>query len=301
MKLLHLVLLMLSGAPSASGKVISALVMPHGDFVYDPSLVDNKNGSKELHTAAVAAGKWLDEQQPDLIVLSTPHGLELDEKYLYYLNQNETGFAELGDDLHNSSFQPYRVYMNVSVAVEETLSLVNSLPPSMATGIKGFAGGMTLPISWGEIIPLSFVNKRNGLIILGQPLKRYNHSVEMMPQLLLLGQQMFKHLDALPQRVSIIISSDLAHTHLASGPYGYCPCAEPYDTAVGKWASTLDRDYLINNAASEQQAGAMSCGFTGLVMLQGMFDSSEGQWTSSNLANYHPTYYGMMVANFTRT
>ena len=284
----------------SSGKVTSALVLPHGDFVYDPSLVHNKNGSKQLHEAAIAAGKWLDDQQPELIVLSTPHGLELDERYLFYLNQNETGFAELGDDLHNSSYVPYRVYMNLTVDVDETKSLLSSLPSGIATAIKGFAGSMTLPISWGEIIPMSFIDNHNSMILLGQPLRRYNHSVEMIPQLLMLGSSMFKHLDSLDKRVSIIISSDLAHTHLASGPYGYCPCAEPYDLAVGSWASTLNREELISKAAKEQQIGAMSCGFTGLVMLQGMFDASPGQWSSSNLANYHPTYYGMMVANFTR-
>ena len=38
-------------------------------------------------------------------------------------------------------------------------------------------------------------------------------------------------------RKQVLVSSDLAHTHLASGPYGYSPAAEPFDLAVGRWAS----------------------------------------------------------------
>jgi hypothetical protein len=33
-------------------QVRTAVVMPHGDFVYAPQLIDYKNGSRELQTAA---------------------------------------------------------------------------------------------------------------------------------------------------------------------------------------------------------------------------------------------------------
>ena len=66
----------------------------------------------------------------------------------------------------------------------------------------------------------------------------------------------------------------------------------------------LNASYLLESAAAEQQNGAMSCGFTGLVTLQGILNSAmndSSSWLTSQLqANYHPTYYGMMVANITR-
>lgn len=41
-------------------------------------------------------------------------------------------------------------------------------------------------------------------------------------------------------------------------------------------------------------------GFTGLVLLHGALNRlGLSRWTAAMLANYHPTYYGMMVANFT--
>ena len=292
-------LLLCSAVGRSEARIVGAAVLPHGDFVYDPSLVHNQNGSLELHEAAVKVGKWLTEEvDPDVVILTTPHGMELQTRYLMYMNQNETGFASLGDDLHNTSTLSYKVFMNASVDVPTATRLLSVLPNT--DGVKGFAGGMTLPISWGEIIPLSFLNDklRSSTVLIGMPLSRYNHSVEMVPELLEVGAALFDALDAEEKTYAVIISSDLAHTHLASGPYGYCPCAEPYDQAVGKWAREQSRSALLEDAAKQQGLGAMSCGFTGLVLLEGVL--AKAQWRSQNLANFHPTYYGMMVANFSR-
>ncbi len=50
--------------------------------------------------------------------------------------------------------------------------------------------------------------------------------------------------------------------------------------------------------AAELVDQALSCGFTGLVMLDGILKQSE--WNSHVFANFHPSYYGMMVAEFYR-
>lgn len=44
-----------------------------------------------------------------------------------------------------------------------------------------------------------------------------------------------------PQRVVVVISADLAHTHSADGPYGFSPHAEPFDRAVRAWAAGQGR------------------------------------------------------------
>ena len=81
----------------------------------------------------------------------------------------------------------------------------------------------------------------------------------MVPELLSLGADVFAHLDALPQRVVVVVSSDLAHTHLASGPYGYSAAAEPFDEAVGAWAGSLDGDALLVAATSfADQVGSIA-------------------------------------------
>ena len=44
-----------------------------------------------------------------------------------------------------------------------------------------------------------------------------------------LGTELFALLEPLHEKVAVVISADLAHTHLASGPYGYSNASEPFD------------------------------------------------------------------------
>ena len=137
------------------------------------------------------------------------------------------------------------------------------------------------------------------------PTRRYVQSgAPMTDELLQLGADLGDVLEAMPQRVAVLISSDLAHTHLASGPYGYSEAAVPFDLAIGQWGSTLEDRPLLDTAKS-LVASALSCGYTGLVMLHGMLTRSkmakDNPWQPMKggpFALEHPTYYGMMVAGF---
>ena len=40
------------------------------------------------------------------------------------------------------------------------------------------------------------------------------------------------------EKVAIVISSDLAHTHSKDGPYGFSEKAQLFDDAIEKWANT---------------------------------------------------------------
>lgn len=75
-----------------AGKIIGNAILPHGDFAYDPSLVNYEGGSAELHNASIAVGEWImNTLNPDVIFLTTPHGLALDNDFLIYKNSNESG------------------------------------------------------------------------------------------------------------------------------------------------------------------------------------------------------------------
>ena len=70
--------------------------MPHGDFAYDPSLVDFRNGSYELHLAAKKLGTDISNLSPDIVVLVSPHGVAATNDFLVYQNSVAEGFAILG-------------------------------------------------------------------------------------------------------------------------------------------------------------------------------------------------------------
>ena len=43
------------------------------------------------------------------------------------------------------------------------------------------------------------------------------------------GAALFGYFDPLSLRVAMVISGDMAHTHLPSGPYGYSNASQPFD------------------------------------------------------------------------
>ena len=82
-------------------------------------------------------------------------------------------------------------------------------------------------------------------------------------------------LEALDETVLWISSVDLAHTHLASGPYGYSPAAEPFDLAAGGWARSGDFK-LLNDAAALADA-ALSCGISQMIIQHGIMVCCEAE------------------------
>ncbi|CAE7217422.1 unnamed protein product [Symbiodinium sp. CCMP2592] len=312
-----LVLALLFQLHAIEGKLLSVAVLPHGDFAYDPGLVNRSGGSVQLHTAARELGHDISEETPELLFVTTPHGLELSQRYLVYLNSHNAGASPLDDMPHAAGNRtvPMNFTSPQSLAMQLLEHLQNEKLP--AEGLRGFSDAQPLPISWGEILPLSFVQKARedqGLdlppvLLMSFPLRRFNHSDSMVPELLRLGSATADFLEALPQRVVWIVSADLAHTHLASGPYGYCPCAQPFDDAVVRWARDLPSESaaeaLLHEGRGWQRAGAASCGFTGLVAAHGAMAHISNltglpTWRGQVLAYAHPTYYGMMVARFER-
>jgi len=291
----------------SNAELVGAAVIPHGDFAFDPSLVNFTNDSAALHEASLRAGQFVaNELAPDIIFLSTPHGLALSDDFLIYENPVAAGAAPVGNDLPHHSTYNVQMTLRSDTTLARKLRLALQHRGYKATGLQGFGGSQPLPVSWGEILPLSFVNSSEAsgrqmppVVILSVPYRRYNHSAEMVPEMLQLGAALAEELHQDSRRIAWITSADLAHTHLSSGPYGFCACAKPFDVAIGRWMQELDSEALLVEATKQQKLGAASCGFTGLVLLEGAVDVLDrSSWDSKLLAIAAPTYYGMAIATF---
>ncbi|XP_064609980.1 LOW QUALITY PROTEIN: protein CA_C1420-like [Liolophura sinensis] len=301
----------LSVVRECRSRIISAYVMPHGGIALDPGHFNTTNTTAkteawEIHRACVDVGKEIASVYPDVILLSTPHGIADYSNFVLYLNRRGVGFA----DTDNCVCPPCCYMVNVSLASEiaarirDEFSAQSNVSGLSSFGPPGGEGVEPFPLRWAEVIPLHFVpflnESETKTVILSQPSRRYTEDVAMIPELLTLGQNLYTFLEELDERVVVIISSDLAHTHDKSGPYGYSNASQPFDDACGKWASTLDADSLLKTAA-EYVDRAKSCGYTGLVMLHGlMLSAGSFSWHPELYVNHHPSYYGMMVASFTR-
>mmetsp|Transcript_29088 Transcript_29088/g.70147 ORF Transcript_29088/g.70147 Transcript_29088/m.70147 type:complete len:195 (-) Transcript_29088:52-636(-) len=173
-------------------------------------------------------------------------------------------------------------------------------------------------------------------LILTFPYRRYDHAVDMVPELLRMGNRIMEWIEARPERIGVVISGDLAHTHQTTGPYGYSNASGLFDAAMGEWANGGNRQtkgygdpcnvkslHALLDKARKLQPDAKSCGFTGYILWHGMMrcptdDSGseaigdnpidvdivhrqqpeQQQFRSKVLVNRNVTYYGMMAAIF---
>ena len=315
---------------NATAKLDSAAILPHGDFAIDPTLLPALTPEREAADAiakgAASVGKWFGETvNPDLIFLSTPHGIELTNDFGLYLGSKASGTATIGGDLHNASHPSYNVRLpSILLAPELSQTLVNETSKNRlnVSGILVSADDSEdEPLHWGEVIPLLLIPRRNRSsyasaaiaqnkqrqhVILSHPLRRYTEAAaELVPELLHLGRWLGKWMEQLPRHVGVVISADLSHTHQADGPYGYSNTSALFDAAVNRWAQdpcSHDGQNSLLVEARDLQVDAKSCGYTGLVMLHGMLCSccTVTEWVSHVAVNRNATYYGMMAAQFQR-
>lgn len=311
----------------AQAELVAAAIVPHGDFALDPTLLpphsSERKAAQEVADAARSLGSWLHNTiQPDILLLSTPHGMALTKDFALYMGSFASGFVDLGLDLHEKNATVRRVYLDrIELGPQETQDLLGELQLQSVSGILSFADSEDVALRWGEVVPLLLLRQEGNAskaktaprtMILSHPLRRYTQPPPtMVPELLQLGTSIRTWANQRPERIAMLISSDLSHTHRADGPYGFSNASVPFDAAVGKWASNpvVHADALLSEATILQDR-AKSCGYTGLVTLHGALvgntedkgvGSGDGDdFLASVLANQNATYYGMIVAKFER-
>lgn len=306
--MLFIILLNLLTIGHLHAKLVGGILLPHGDFAYDPSFfrpnTRERAAANRIATAARKAGKWLVDVNPDIIFLSTPHGIKLDNNFGIYMNDKGFGSATIGGDLiGNSTYKKaYNVSKDIDMDLQLSQDLLATLHDKNVSAIYSFSESIPMILNWGEIIPLLLLpeggHKSYKHIIWSQPERRYNHATEMVPELLQVGQAVVKWIESRPERIGVIISGDLSHTHLPDGPYGYSNASSIFDKDVGKWASApYSNEKTLLEAAKQLQPRAMSCGFTGYIMWHGMLTAIHMP-KSVVYADLNVTYYGMMAASF---
>jgi aromatic ring-opening dioxygenase LigB subunit len=181
-----------------------------------------------------------------------------------------------------------------------------------------------LPLAWAEVVPFWFISeayKSAGLlppkaIPIGIPTRRGTTPTSVfIPELLKLGGDIWSFIkEQKDLRIAFVVSCDLSHYHSKdpTSPYEFNEDAVPFDNFCVDWAQldlSLEEVDGSNEKLLDEGGGSLadhigSCGYTGLVILQGVLtscvkDPVEGKTFKANFLEYSwPTYYGMMVNHF---
>ncbi len=272
--------------------IIGSGILPHGSLTLPASKNDGSKANK-IHQSMVNLAKHIESLHPDIIFLSTPHGIALERSFGIYKNERASGTAEWKDD-----YKEYTVSLKLRPKMATNLIEYLQEKNNDVQGITTYSASEPIPLRWGEVVPTWFLkNIKADYIILTQPSRRVNQALDMIPELEKLGEDIGAYFQEVPEKVFILISADMAHTYQKDGPYGIHPSAQPFDDEVEKWAKTLEKKYLVEKAGPMLYT-ALACGYTGFVFVDELMRSLQVKVKPEVLCNEHPTYYGMMVAKF---
>jgi len=265
--------------------LVGSFIYPHGAITLNKEVPNIPPTAHKLHDAMREASKQIQELKPDIIFLTTPHGISLNEAYVVYGNAKAAGTAEW-----EGQWQEYFCEVDIhekSASLCEYLVSQESHRNIKTELVTVYAPQLTAPLRWGEVIPIYFVqqqyksSKAEGpkYIIFSMPRKRLEKAAEMVPDLYQIGEDLYEYFQGLQERVVVLISGDLAHTHPHNlehhpHPFGVHSDAQIFDDLIEHWCRTLDKETLHTEAAKYVNT-AIPCGFTGFVALSGLL--SVGQ------------------------
>ncbi len=132
--------------------------------------------------------------------------------------------------------------------------------------------------------------------IMSMPTRRIEDPASMLDELLSLGSIIRNFIDNQPERVVVIASADLAHTHQNTPTLQYHPSGQAFDDAALAWARCLDES-VLRSEMFRHVNDAKVCGWCGMCMLQGLLQRDVALWTPTVMSYAHPTYFGMMVVS----
>jgi aromatic ring-opening dioxygenase LigB subunit len=205
--------------------LVGGVILPHGALILDPSRTEMSESlsaaTKRLHDACNEAAAAIEELQPELILLYTPHGLIADGADMHiYTNGSASGSCEW-----MGSWAEHRVAVACHTEAAESLVAALKEGGSSVAALCAFSG-YDAPLRWGEAVPLSFLRRltaRPGtstgarIVILshGPSSTRTRCAVarERMAATTVCGEQIGAWAAARSERTLLLISGDLAHSH----------------------------------------------------------------------------------------
>jgi len=270
--------------------IIGAFIVPHGAMILDRERAKELKAER-LHDAMLETAKVIRQLKPEVIFLTSPHGISLSNDFAIYLNEKAFCSAEWENE-----YQEFTCQVQIEKSCSEQLLDYLIEKETAISGLAAYTPSVDIKLRWGEAVPLWFLRDVPvKYILMSQPLKRLENAREMIPETLTLGNDLRLFFNKLKKRIIVIISADLSHTHQENGPYGYSEQAKIADKLLARWAETFDEKILTKEVAHILPE-AKVCGFIGFVLLQGLLNRLT--FKRKMLVNEAPSYYGMMVAHY---
>ncbi|MDH5401541.1 MAG: hypothetical protein OEZ01_10075 [Candidatus Heimdallarchaeota archaeon] len=280
----------------------SIYFLPHGMQMIDGLEQPYNENFRSLHEMMQQISNEIESDGSDMVLLVTPHGYNLSNKYLIYQHDEFQGYlySVSDDDVVKGNLVSKHSWIGDSARSIELLNILEENNIPVESLVQGFSS-YPLVLAWGEVVPLYYALAKQDakVVILCVPRSRLEIILDMQTHLKKIGELLQHFCNLVDEKVSIIISGDLSHVHKEDGPYGFDESAKIFDAKFCDWVNQPQPDSYLE--ILDLQPKALACGMAGIGILQGLFDRIKGNGSSiKNDINYYdvPTYFGMGIAKW---
>lgn len=260
--------------------LIGAAVMPHGNPVLEPPDEETKRLAEVLRKIGEGFRK------ADSYVLISPHNVRMSDhlgvvmaehlvSWLGFEGKELPGEWETDRDLAGKIYEK---------AKAEGIPVVDLNFAAMSGEYSRW------PLSWGELIPLQFLEKKP--LVLITPSKGVSRET-----LVRFGEVLGEVLEKDAKKIALIISADHGHGHDENGPYGKVKESEIYDRLIIELING-DRLEELPNVPEELVSKALVDSYWQMLIMLGTMKKAEFKLKASAYAC--PTYFGMAGALWVR-
>jgi aromatic ring-opening dioxygenase LigB subunit len=272
-----------------------ACIAPHGSEAIEH--LANARATKKFQQTREGLRQLASEikrARPDTIIIASPHNLKLWRNIGVVVTENSSGVLKASQRSNRSV--SLKVKCDVDFAWELLRRSIRARLPVVAANY-GTAEGVTsdMPMDWGTLVPLWFAVKEKGV---GCKAVIVTPSREIpLVRNFDFGRMIADLAEKKPSRYVFIASADQAHTHRASGPYGFSRRAVEYDRFVVE-AIEKNRVSSIMNLKQKFIDKAKPDSLWQMTILAGIL--SRVQMRAELVTYQAPTYFGMICAGFHR-
>lgn len=271
--------------------VVYCCIAPHGDELISKIAGKNRGLAAKSTVGMKRLASEMADARPETIVIATPHNLRLTGRIGVVLAENSSGRVGMG-----KAQISLKAKCDVELARHLLASAERANLPVVGANYGTVSGPLSdLAMDWGTLIPLWFflrLARLKSKIVIVTPSREIP-----LEQNFEFGRAMGEVAESSKKRVAFVASSDQAHAHDKSGPYGFSPEADRYDELV---VDAVKRDRLseILKFDPDMVEKAKPDSLWQMTMLAGVLRVVKMR---GKLYSYEvPTYFGMLCAGYSR-
>lgn len=269
--------------------IVFACIAPHGAEIIPELAGDMLDAFAETRKGMEQLAKLLYEQNPETIIIATPHNLRLEATIGVITSEFTEGTLEANDKQIKLRCECDR---QAAKAILQS-SKASNLPIVGVNYGTSEGPASCMPMDWGTLIPLwHFVNQNpdKPKVVLVTPSREIP-----LENLIAFGRLIAETTKTLGRRVAFVASADQGHAHRSDGPYGFNTASAEFDRMVVNAVSENNLKILLD-LPQQFIDDAKPDSIWQIAILHGILERVQ---MHGRLLSYQaPTYYGMLCAAY---